>query len=196
MPGFRVSINGKELVSVSTDGINILCVQVNGDVVGEELAELQVYGGSYRGEEDDTHFIWVNEHKLNENDEIEIILLESVTTSCQGKRIEEIYPKSEESTLANQTLEELFTELSKEPKLRDHFSFKLQSHLGEKIHLKTDGNEYSFNFNVMWKWLHPEKASVWLTSNTLHGIKKQKNGEKHAQLSLQYKQSVKFSVST
>ncbi len=196
MLGFRVNINGKELVSVSIEGINILSVQVNGDVYGDELAELQVFGGYYSGDKDDTHFIWVNEHRINEGDEIEIIFAESVTTSYPGKTIEELYPKTEEQKMACQTLEETFSEISNEPKVRDNFILKLQLPSGEPIYSKTNINEFCFNFNVMWKWLHPEKASVWLTSNTLLGIKERKKGVSHTKLNLKLEQSVKFKVST
>jgi len=196
MPGFRVNINGKELVSVSVEGINILSVLVNGDVFGDELAELQVFGGYYSGNKDDTHFIWVNEHRINEDDEIEIIFTESVTTSYPGKTIEELYPKTDEQKIPCQTLEETFSEVSNEPKVRDNFILKLQPPSGEPIYSKTNINEFCFNFNVMWKWLHPEKASVWLTSNTLLGIKERKKGVSHTKLSLKLEQSVKFKVST
>jgi len=196
LPGFRVTINGKELVSVSVEGINILSILINGDVVSDELAELQVHGGYYSGSVDDTHFIWVNEHRIYEKDEIEIIFSESVTTSCRGKTIEDLYPKSEEQAVPSQTMEETFLELSNEPKVRDHFKFKLQPPLGEPIYVKTKEDDFSFNFNVMWKWLNPEKASIWLTSNTLDGIKERKNGINHAKLNLHYEQSVKFNVST
>ena len=196
MPGFRVTINGKELVAVSVDGLNILSVQIHGDVIGDELAELQVFGGHYSGNETDTHLIWVNEHRINEKDEIEIIFSESVTTSYPGKTIEELSPKLEEQMGPWQPIEEMFSELSNEPRVRDHFSFILLPPSGEPIHAKTNNNEFSFNCSVMWKWLHPENASIWLTSNTLHGIKERKSGVSHAKLSLQYEQSIKLNVST
>ena len=95
-----------------------------------------------------------------------------------------------------QPMEELLKGLSKEPKLREKFSFKLVPSHGEAIHSTTGKNEYMFHFSAMWKWLKPGEARVSLTSNTLDGIEKKSDGQKHAGQSLQFGQGVKLSVGT
>jgi len=196
MTGFRVSVNSKEVAAVSTDDLNILSVQIHGDVIGDELAELQVFGGNYNGEETDTHLIWIDGFELHENDEVEVILHESIKSSCRGKTIDELHPETEVLPKENQTIDELFKDLSDKPKKRDGFSIKLHPSSGEPVIYKTSTDDFSFIFSVMWKWLHPEKASVWLTSNTLEGIKERKSGTNHARLSLQYEQGIKLNVGT
>lgn len=196
MPGFRVSVNGKEIAAVSTDDLNIISIRVHGDVLGEELAGLQVLGGSYKGDDSDTHLIWVDEYAIKENDEVEIIFHESIKSSCIGKTIDELHPESESSSEEDQAIDELFNDLSIQQKKRNYLSIRLQPSSGEPVIARTNTDDFSFHWSVMWKWLHPEKASVWLTSNTLEDIKERKNGTNHARLSLQYAQSIKFYAGT
>ena len=196
MSGFVVKINDIELATVSVENLNILSVQVHGDVIGEELAELQIFGGNYEGKESDTHLIWVSEHEITSNDVIEVAFVEAATTSYPGKTIDELHSESEEIMGPWQPVEEMFEYLSNKPKLREKFSFELVLPSGETIHANTTNEDYSFNFTVMWKWLHPEKATVWLSSNSLEGIEKKENGTEQAKFNLQYQQSVKLCIGT
>ncbi len=196
MPGFSVKVNGIEIATVSVDGLNILSVQVHGDIIGEEFAELQIFGGCYEGEETDTHLIWVSEYEIELNDVIDISFMETATTSYPGKTIEELHPEPSEVMGPWLPNERMFEYLSNQPRLRNGFSFTLDSPAGEAVCANTSEGDYSFNFAVMWKWLHPEKVSVWLTSNTLQGIEKRENGKIHARFNLQYDQGVKLHIGT
>jgi hypothetical protein len=44
-PGLTITLNGTELVTVSSEGLNILNVRVHGDRIGPEFANLDVSGG-------------------------------------------------------------------------------------------------------------------------------------------------------
>lgn len=196
MSGFVVKINDAELATVSVEDLNILSVQVHGDVIGEELAELQIFGGNYEGKESDTHLIWVSEYEISLNDVIEVIFVKNATTSYPGKTIDELHPESDETIGPWQPIEEMFEYLSNRPKMREKFLFEIVPPSGKAIHAKTENEDYSFNFSVMWKWLHPEKATVWLSSNSLDGIENKENGTQQARFNLQYQQSVKLCIGT
>ena len=196
MAGFLISVNGKRLASVSNEGLNIFTVQVHGDVLGVEFAEIEVYGGHYGEDEKDKHLIWVSDYEISPRDEVEIVFLKDIATSHQGKTIEELHPESERPMGPWQPIEEIFKDLAKQPRLREEFTFELATPDGEIIHSKTGANEFSFHFSAMWRWLKPDEARVSLTSNTLEGIAKREAGSKHASVTLQYGQGVTLRVGT
>jgi len=196
MAGFRVTVNGKQLASVSNEGLNIVTVQIHGDVIGEELAVIDVFGGLYEGNETDSHLIWVNDYEITSGDEVEVTFWDDIGTSHRGKTIEELHPETGQQIGPWQPMEEIFKDLVKKPRLRKKFSFELVPSHGEIIHSSTGPNEYMFHFSAMWKWLKPEEARVSLTSNSLEGIEKRTDGEKHAGFSFQFGQGVKLRVGT
>jgi len=196
MAGFQITVNGKQLASVSNEELNILTVQIHGDVIGEELAAVDVYGGNYGNDEADTHLIWVNDHEIRSDDEVSIIFRESVETSHPGKTIKETHPESELKKEPRQSMNELFKSLAKQPQLREKFTFELDAPNTNTIHSSTGSDEYSFSFIAMWKWTQPDEARISLTSNSLGGIKKRTSGVKHAGFSLLYEQGVNFRVRT
>ena len=91
-------------------------------------------------------------------------------------------------------MDELFSELSEKPKTREKFLFNLTPPTGEPFQGCTDINDWMFHMNVMWKWLHPDKASVWLTSNSLEGVHNRTDETSHARLSLQLEETLQVNI--
>jgi len=196
MAGFLITVNGKQLVSVSNEGLNIFTVQIHGDVIGEELAAIEVYGGHYGDDEADKHLIWVSDYEISSKDEVEVVFCKDIATSHPGKTIEELHPETEKPSGPWQPTDEIFKDLATQPRLRKKFTFELATPVGEVIRSSTGQNEYSFHFSAMWRWIKPDEARVSLTSNTLEGIEKREAGLKHAAFTLQYGQGVKLRVGT
>ena len=196
MAGFRIKVNEKELVSVSNEDFNILTVQVQGDVLGDELAEIEMHGGYYGEDKPKTHYIWLNGYEVKESDEIEIEFLENLETSTPGKTIEELFPENDEKNETSESMEELFSYLSQQPRKRQGFSIELEHSSGDIKRCLIPPEDYSFMFIIMWKWHAPERASVSLTSNTLEGVAKQKSGTAHARAKLSFGEGVKIRVGT
>ena len=192
MPGLTVALNGERLAAVSTEGSNVLSVRVQGDVVGPEFASLDVSGGLY-GQGESKHLTWVHERELSPGDEVEVGLLEAVETSHPGKTLEELFPNEPEPVGPWQPLEEVFEELSREPKVRERFSFSIEGPEGV-LTAATGPQDHSFGFSVLWNWLHPERVRVSLHSNTLEGVANRKGGTDHAEFVLHYGQHVKLRV--
>jgi len=58
MAALAVALNDEPVVTVATDGIDILDVHVSGDCIGPELASLRVSGGAYPDGQPSTYLIW------------------------------------------------------------------------------------------------------------------------------------------
>lgn len=196
MAGFKVAVNGMQLAAVASDGFNIITVQVHGDIKGEELATVDVFGGLYEGKETDSHLIWVSDHEVAAGDVVEITFCENLETSHQGKTIEELHPETERQKGPQQSMEELISDIAKMPKQREGVIFELVSPSGEVAQSSLDPEEYSFNFCAMWRWVKPDEARVSLTSNTLEGIERRESGRKHVGYTIQFGQGAKFRVGT
>ena len=194
MAGFQVTINGRQLASVSNEGLNIIQVLVHGDVIGEELATVEIFGGNYGNGESDKHLIWVSDHEISTDDEVEIEFREEVFTSHPGKTIEELHPEAENQDGSRQSMEDLFKELATRPKLREKHTFELVLPDGDLIRTSTGHDGYSFHFGAMWKWTKPDEARVSLSSNTLEKIAKREDGSNHATFKIQFGQCVKLCV--
>ncbi len=126
-PGLAISLNGTELVTISSDGLNILSVRVFGDRITPEFANLDVSGGLYGGEGDQKHLIWEPDRVISPCDEIAVTLLENATTSRSGKTIEELYPEDKEPHGPWQPIEQVFQDLAQRPIVRERFTFTQES---------------------------------------------------------------------
>lgn len=194
MTGFRVTINGEPLAAVSNDGLNIICVQVHGDVIGEELASVDVYGGNSESGGNDKHLIWVSRRELSKDDEVEIAFVEDVSTSHPGKTIEELHPDSENQDKPSQSIQEMYAELAAQPKSREKHTFELTLPDGEAIQKSTSNEDHSFRFSAIWRSYKPDEARISLTSNTLERIVNREEGSNHASLKLGHGQKVRLQI--
>jgi hypothetical protein len=194
MAGLIVAINGKPLASVSDAGLNILTVQVHGDVLGEELSVLDVHGGLYGHGDADKHLIWVNGHEVSADDEVEIAFRDQVSTSDAGKTIEELYPESNNQEGAEQSIEDLASDLSQRPKLRDRFTFELLPPGADMIRASTETDDFSYHLSAMWNWKKPDQAKVSLTSNSIEKIARREDGSRHAAFVLRFGEKTTFRI--
>lgn len=144
----------------------------------------------------DKHLIWVSDHEISPDDEVDILFDEEIPTSHPGKTIDELYPDAGNQNGSRQSMDELYKELSSRPKLRENFTFELDRPDGDMIRTSTASHHYSFHFSAMWKWTKPDEARVWLTSNTLEKIAKREDGSDHAQFKLRFGQRVTLRIGT
>jgi hypothetical protein len=194
MPGLAVSLNGRKLAVVSTEAANILSVRVHGDVIGPEFANVDVSGGLYGEGEKSVHLTWVNEQEIAPGDEIEVVFLESASTSHAGKTIEELYPAEDEPMGPWPPLDIAFREIAKQPKVRDGFRFRVVPPTGEPTECRMGPNDHLFGFSVLWNWTRPERARVSLSSSTLDEVERRAGGTDYANFILQFGQAVKLRV--
>ena len=171
MPALTVSIDGKAIATVSTDGYDLLSVRVGGTRIDEDLADLEVSGGSFPEGRESTYLTWVSALSLQAGQVVTVLLLESAPTSHPGKTIAELFPdeKLSETTDFKPT-PELFTDIRSRPKLRDKFSFRLETSRGTTFVGETDPDEHGFGFTVNWNSFRPERARVSLHSYSLESL--------------------------
>lgn len=192
-PGLAVSLNGSQLLTISSEGLNILGVRVSGDRISPEFASLYISGGLY-GEEDQKHLIWEPDRVVLPGDEIGVTLLECATTSEPGKTIEELYSDDKDRHGPWPSVEQVQESLAQRPILREQFTFMITPPSEQSLCARTLPNDHSFGFSVMWNWLHPDRARVSLSSNTLDGLAKRQGGSTYAGFLLRVGQRVLFRV--
>lgn len=100
MPALSVTIDGVLIATVCTDGYDVLSVRAGGTRIDDHLANLDVAGGSYPENGEQTYLTWVNELYLQPGQVVTVSFLESASTSHAGKTIEELYPQIMGSGLA------------------------------------------------------------------------------------------------
>jgi hypothetical protein len=193
MPGLAVSVNGKEIVTVSTEGYNLLAVRVSGDLISEEFATLDMSGGLYGEGENNKHLTWINLIPLKPGDEVAVRFLVEATTSHPGRTIDELYPEGERMG-PWQPLEKMFEDLATEPKVRERFTFVLTAPGAESLRAATTLEDHSFGFSVTWAWNYPQRARVSLSSASLTNIAKRESGTDHAGFKLEPGQGVTLRV--
>jgi hypothetical protein len=194
MPGLAVTVNGKEVATVSTEGSNLLTVRVAGDLVSEEFACLDVSGGLCGRGAGGQHLTWVNLIPLSAGDEIAVAFLEHATTSHPGKTIDELFPEHEQPMGPWEPMEKMFEDLAKAPRVRERFNFVLTPSNGEPIRAATVPEDHCFGFSVSWVSQRPDRARVSLSSTSLQDIANQAGGTDHAQFKLKPGEGVTLRV--
>lgn len=171
MPALDISVDGVKVVTVSTDGLDVLGVNIGGTQVDEELASLDVSGGAYPDGSAPTSLTWVACTPLHAGQQIDVTFLESGHSSQPGKTIEELFP---DEPLTEQTdftpTAEMFKELRAKPKRREKFIVRLISSSGASFLGETNPAEHGFGFSVLWNSFHPRQARVSLHAYTLDSL--------------------------
>jgi succinate dehydrogenase flavin-adding protein (antitoxin of CptAB toxin-antitoxin module) len=191
-PAISITLNGVQLVTVSTETLEVFSVVVHGDRVSSDFAHLNVSGGSYTDQENKKHLIWEAERTIRPADELVVSFLQDGRTSYDGKSIEELYSEDPELEEPEKTIEQVFEELARMPVVRGAVSFELSQPFAPAVRAAMQSDEHSFSFSVLWNWLHPERVRVSLSSNTLKSIAERKAGSQHAEFRLLYGQQVVF----
>ena len=172
MPSLRVSVNGSVVASVCTEGLDSLSARVSGTRIDEELAALDVAGGSYPSDAESTYLTWVD-LPLAAGQVVLVEFVENEPTSHRGKTIEELaIGEPDVSPVDFKPTAEMFELLRQAPRVRDRFSFRLGSSFDQSFVGETGCNEHGFSFSVHWTSFHPERARLSLHSYTLDGLEK------------------------
>lgn len=195
MPALSVSIDGITVATASTDGYDVMSVRAGGTQIDDDLATLDLSGGSYPENDESTHLTWISDLPLHTGQVVTVSFLESASTSHAGKTIEELFPDEPPVTQTDFTpTTEMYMELRARPKLRDKFSFRLVSPSGTSFIGETTPDEYGFGFSVLWNSYHPERARVSLHSYTLDSLEAHGPMNNHVEENIHYGDSVQFEL--
>lgn len=195
MPALSVSIDGNHIATVCTDGYDVLSVRISGTRIDENLAELEVAGGSFPEDGESNYLTWVNALPVQLGQSVSISFFENATSSHPGKTIEELFPDEKPPETSNfKPTSEIFNELRAMPILRDRFSFHLESSAGTKFVGQTTPEEHGFGFTVLWNAGHPERAQISLHSYTLDNLETRGPMNDHLKERIHYGEGIRFEL--
>lgn len=195
MPALTVSIDGITLATVSTDGYDVMSVRVGGTRIDENLATLDLSGGSYPESGESTYLTWISDVPLQAGQVVTVTFLDAALTSHAGKTIEELFPDEPPSKQTDfRPTADMFAELRAMPTLRDRFSFSLVSSSGTNFAGETTTDEHGFGFTVLWNSLNPDRARASLHSYTLSNLEARGPMNNHSEEKLHYGDWVQFEL--
>lgn len=195
MPALSVSVDGTHIATVCTDGYNMLSVRISGTRIDENLAELEVTGGTFPEDGESNYLTWVDALPVQHGHSVAISFLESAKSSHSGKTIEELFPDEKPPQKGDfKPKSEIFNELRSMPTLREGFSFRLESSAGTKFVGKTTAKEHGFGFTVFWDAWHPECARVSLHSYTLDSLETRGPMSDHFKERIRYGEEIRFEL--
>jgi hypothetical protein len=195
MPALTVTLNGQFLVSVGTEGFDIVDVGISGDVLGPQHATLRVSGGSYPAGRPSTYLIWDDERHLSPGDRVSVEFSATGSTSRPGRTIEELYRDEEPMTSpAPETPEKMVEELKRRPKHFSSLAFELLNAEGRSVRAETLPSEHGYGFTVLWDSWRPETARAAVHTYTLDSLITKEDGRYHSNARLSYGQGVTFII--
>jgi hypothetical protein len=195
MPALAVALNNEPVVTVGTDGLDIVDVHVSGDRLGPELAILRASGGSHPDGKPSTYLIWQDECPLRAGDIVTVGFLKEGVSSRPGQTIEELYPdEPPKPTEPFAPPEQVIRELMQKPTQYQALHFRLVNADGTVTEGSTAPAEHGFGFSVSWISQRPERARLSLHTYTLQSLIDRTNSNYHSQGWLQFGQGVLFTV--
>ena len=171
MPALSLTIDGKPIATVNTDGYDILDIRVHGACVDKSIATLEFSGGAHPEGGSSSFLTWVSDLSIKPNQIVKISFLKNAITSHKGKTIDELFPDDlDKEPFDFKTLPDAISAIRAMPKLRNKVSFKVQSPQAGLFTGETEPDKHGFGFGVLWNAWHPERASVSLHSYTLESL--------------------------
>jgi hypothetical protein len=194
-PGLIVRINKKVIASVCSENLNIISVRVGGDVISSEVATLDVTGGYYGAPEETRHLLWVTDHEILEQDEVEIEFLQFSENSHMGKTIEETFPEAiDEAKEQPQDINDLAEFLHKQPSVRKGFDICVRVGDAKEQVFEVREPNYLFSISAMWDWKSLDSAKLWVSSSTIQSIVTRQSGTSYLRQRMGTGQSVRIRI--
>ncbi len=177
MPLLRVTVGGRALAAIPTDGREFVGARVGGTHDDPDLATASAWGGTYARGDNVDHRVWLNEHILTIQDSMEIELLPFGDEIGSGTPIG---PQGRDSPPPGYSHEEevrkLAAELRGQPKVREKYRLHYTSSKTDAMEFETLPDEYGFGLNVLWNDLYPERMSVTLYAYSLDSMERNESG--------------------
>lgn len=194
MPAFKIDIDSQHLVTVSTEGLDLIAIRVAGHLTEDTLATLWVSGGSYPKEGESTYLTWLEDVPIKAGQLLTVTMLDSGTNSFSGKTIAELYPDEiSASPAAQQSIPEMIAELRSKPLVRHGFAFRLNSTSG--THYEGSSHDHGFALNVLWtSFRQAETARVSLHCCTLESLERKTPLNDYVQERVAPGDSISFTV--
>jgi hypothetical protein len=178
MPLLRVSVDGTQVAAVSTEGLDVLTVNLGGTKIDEEFASLEFSGGRYPAEGESTHLIWLNGLVVHPGQRVRVELAASGSSSHAGKTIAELFPDdseddedSEEPQDSPLSRDAVVDGVVARPQVRTAYHCDLESSSGAKCAASTSAQEHGFGISFLWNSLRAERVSASLHTYSLEQLR-------------------------
>lgn len=197
MPALRLLIDDFPILTVCSDGLDLVDVRVSATKVEPETAAVEVHGGSFGNPGDSRFLFWLEHQALKPRQRVSVEFLSEGESSWPGKTVEELYPDSEseceepEASLLSR--DEVLDQLTLRPKSHEHLSCTVCLPTGT-TRVRLEDDEHGYAFGVSWHSHRPERARVSLHSYTIESMRRKENGTYHLQSTLTFGQSACIEV--
>lgn len=197
MPALRVSIDNTHVLTVASDGLDLIEVRVVSTKVGHDQALIEVHGGSYSDPCNSRFVFWLEPHPLNAKQRVLVEFDQHGQSSRPGKTVEEINvegnAKSNEPDGSFLSRDEMLDQLALQPNKRDRLACKIVLP-GGAAEVAAGDEEYGYAFGVSWHSHRPDRTRVLLHTYSIENMRRNQNGTYHIQESLGYGELVSFEV--
>ena len=177
---FVVFVDGQLQASVPTNGLSLLAIGIRGSVLEEELAILDVSGGSYPEESQSTHQVWIDDLIIQTGQIVKIAILNLAQENSKAYSLEELYPNAElDQSFDFKLTDQMLATLQAKPKFRDAYTFCYRSSLGTQFTGKSQPDASGFGFSVLWNsYHHPDTARITLHCYSLADLENKSPGNR------------------
>jgi hypothetical protein len=163
-----VFVDDRLMARVSTEGLDVLTVNISGTKVDESFAAVHFSGGRYPEGGDSTHWIWLNELGLEPGQCVRLEVAATGSVSHPGRTIEDLFPGStEEMAGPVPSRTQLIDEVRARKHLRSHFRVSVKSSSRASVAIDTEPDDHGFGASFLWNWTRPERVSASLHTYTL-----------------------------
>ncbi len=197
MPALRLLIDDLPILTVSSEGLDLVDVRVSATKVEPEVAAVEVHGGNFGSSDASRFLFWLEHQSLEPGQRVSVEFLADGESSWPGKTVEELYPESENEPEEPETpclpRDEMLDQLALRPKAHERLSCTASLPTGTSRVVLAD-EEHGYAFGVSWHSHRPERARVSLHSYTIESLRRKENGTYHVQSALNFGQSACIEV--
>jgi hypothetical protein len=168
MTALSVFVNERLMATVSTEGLDVLTVNIGATKIDECFATVEFSGGSYPQGGDSKHLIWLNDLELEPGQCVRVEVAATGSRTHPGKTIEELYPDStEEKAGPMPSRDQLIAEVRARKHRWSHFSLGVKSSSGARVSTEVEPDDHGFGASFLWNSTRPERVSASLHTYTL-----------------------------
>ena len=186
MPLLCISVDAIQVAAVSTEGLDVLTVNLHGTKIDEEFSSLELSGGRYPAEGESTHLIWLNGLVVHPGQRVRVVLVASGSSSHGGKTIDELFPEggendeeSEEPQDSSLSRDMILDGVAARPPVRTAYHFDVESSSGARRAASISAQEHGFGISFLWNSVHAERVSASLHTYSLEQLRTRSNFTYH-----------------